>query len=65
VLSEPVHGIREIDRGLSGDDIGDSLLPEHGEVVLWDLFTHHADEVIAIEITVWPVSLPSVSTEMA
>jgi hypothetical protein len=54
VLFEPVHGISEIDRGLSGNDIGDSLLPEHGQVVLWDLFTHHADKVIAIEITVWP-----------
>ena len=57
-LFELVHGISEIDRGLSGDDVGDALLPEHGQVVLWDLFTHHTDKVIAIEITVWPSSRP-------
>jgi hypothetical protein len=54
VLSELVYGISEIDRGLSGDDVGDSLLPEHSQVVLWDLFTHHTDEVIGTEVTVWP-----------
>jgi hypothetical protein len=37
VLSEPVHGISEVDRRISGDDVGDSLLPEHGQVALWDL----------------------------
>jgi len=25
-----------------------ALLPEHGQVVLWDLFTHHTDEVLAV-----------------
>ena len=46
MLTEPVYGVSEIDRGLSGDDIGDPLLPEHGQVILWGLFTHHTDEVM-------------------
>lgn len=48
--SELVYGIGEIDRGLSGNDVGDSLLPEHGQIVLRGLFTHHTDEVVAVEI---------------
>jgi len=65
VLSELVYGVSEVEGGLAGDDVGDSLLPEHGQIVLWGLFTDHTDEVVAVEITSGHRSLPSVSTEMA
>ena len=54
MLSELAYGISEIDIGLSGDYVGDFLIPEHGQVVLWDLFTHPTDQVIGTEITVCP-----------
>jgi len=57
MLSELIYRVGEDDRGLARDDVGDSLLPEHGQVVLRGLFTHHTDEVIAVEIPASPPQL--------
>ena len=50
VLPKCVHGVREIDRGFSGDDERNAFLPKHCQVVLWSLLTDDTNQVVAIKI---------------
>src|SRR5260221_684091 len=57
VLAELIDGLGEVDRGLAGDDVGNSFLPEHGQVVSRHSLADDADKMIAVEIAARPSQL--------
>src|SRR5260221_14125009 len=57
VLAELIDGFGEVDRGLSGNDVGNSFLPEHGQVVSRHSLADDADKMIAVEIAARPLQL--------
>ena len=57
-LSEFLHGGGEVHRGFAGHNIRNSLLSEHGQVILRSLFADDADEVLAVEVAASPTKFP-------
>lgn len=65
VLAKLVYGCSEVNRRVSRNDLGNSFVPEHGQVVVWNSLAHGTDEVITAQVAARPQQLASISTETA
>ena len=43
--------------GLTGNDVGDALVPQHGKIIFGRAFTHDTNQMIAIQIGAGPPEL--------